>query len=364
MLSRSDVASLLAAVAELSSSVDPETLADRMPSAVAKVFDCEMVSFDNFSNDRDHAYIETQWHNNTDILTPSVIEVFSEVYNTWPEEHPLAFEILHRGNNIPLRMSDCVSNSKFRNKAIFSEFFRRIGIAYQLGIAMPVSKELTVSCALNRASKDFSEKDKVMLGLLTPHLINSIRNSLFVREMRQRALRLEKMLASVSRGVIRVGADRSLLEISEPATRNLLKYFPSWKAGSGRLPERMHAWLMVNCESNSDQLLDLHKPFIVMRDGGMLRVVAVRDAVGEVTLLMEERGRIAADSLASTGLTKRESEILLHIESGKSDAAVATLCGISKRTVQKHVENIFKKLNVETRTAAVRRVFDSIEDQL
>src|SRR5205809_4752828 len=121
MLSRSDVASLLAAVAELSSSVDPETLPDRMPSAVAKVFDCEMVSFDNFSNDGDHAYIQTQWHNNTDILTPSVMEVFSEVYNTWPEEHPLAFEILHRGNNIPLRMSDCVSQTKFRNKAIFAE---------------------------------------------------------------------------------------------------------------------------------------------------------------------------------------------------------------------------------------------------
>ena len=364
MLSRSDVASLLAAVAELSSSVDPETLADRMPSAVAKVFDCEMVSFDNFSNDHDHAYIQTQWHNNTDILTPSVMEVFSKVYNTWPEEHPLAFEILHRGNNIPLRMSDCVSNSKFRNKAIFAEFFRKIGIAYQLGIAMPVSKDLTVSCALNRASKDFGEKDKTLLGLLTPYLINSIRNSLFVREMQLRAIRLEKMLASVSRGVVRVAADRRVLEISEPATRNLLKYFPTWKAASGKLPEPLDSWLGSNGNVRGDQLPGILKPFITSRDGGTLRIAAVFDPEGEMSLLLEERGRLASDSISSTGLTRRESEILLHIESGKSDAAVATLCGISKRTVQKHVENIFKKLNVETRTAAVRTVVDSIEDQL
>lgn len=364
MLSRSDVASLLAAVAELSSSVDPETLADRMPSAVAKVFDCEMVSFDNFSNDHNHAYIQTQWHNNADILTPSVMEVFSEVYNTWPEEHPLAFEILHRGNNIPLRMSDCVSNSKFRNKAIFAEFFRKIGIAYQLGIAMPISKDLTVSCALNRAGKDFGEKDKMLLGLLTPHLINSIRNSLFVREMHQRALRLEKMLASVSRGIIRVGTDRRLFEISEPATNNLFKYFPVWKASSGKLPEPIDAWLAANCVRTSDQVPGFHKPFIALRDGGMLRITLVVEPMGEITLLMEERGRLASHSLSSTGLTKRESEILRHIESGKSDAAVATLCDISKRTVQKHVENIFRKLNVETRTAAVRSVVDSIEDQL
>jgi DNA-binding CsgD family transcriptional regulator len=335
-----------------------------MPSAVAKVFDCEMVSFDNFSNDHDHAYIQTQWHNNTDILTPSVMEVFSEVYNTWPEEHPLAFEILHRGNNTPLRMSDCVSNSTFRNKAIFAEFFGKIGISYQLGIAMPVSKDLTVSCALNRASKDFGEKDKMLLGLLTPHLINSIRNSLFVREMHQRALRLEKMLASVARGIIRVGADRRVLEISEPATRNLLKYFPTWKAASRTLPETIDAWLGANGARNDDEVPGFHKPFIVSRDGGMLRVALVVDPTGEMTLLLEERGRLDSHSLSSTGLTRRESEILLHIESGKSDAAVATLCGISKRTVQKHVENIFKKLNVETRTAAVRSVVDSIENQL
>jgi DNA-binding CsgD family transcriptional regulator len=364
MLCRSDVASLLAAVAELSSSVDPETLPDRMPSAVAKVFDCEMVSFDNFSNDGDHAYIQTQWHNNTDILTPSVMEIFSEVYNTWPEEHPLAYEILHRGNNIPLRMSDCVSQNKFRDKAIFAEFFRKIGIAYQLGIAMPVTSDLTVSCALNRASKDFGEKDKTLLGLLTPHLINAIRNSLFVREMHQRSVRLESMLASVSRGIVRLGADRRVLDISEPATRNLLRYFPTWKIGSTTLPEPVDTWLTVRCEKKTDHFPDSGKPFIAIRDGGTLRIVIVEHAEGETSLLMEERGRLAAHSVSATGLTRRESEILLHIESGKSDAAVATLCGISKRTVQKHVENIFKKLNVETRTAAVRAAIDSIENEL
>jgi DNA-binding CsgD family transcriptional regulator len=361
MLSRSDVASLLEAVAELSSSVDPETLADRMPSAVAKVFDCEMVSFDNFSPD--HAYIETQWHNNTDILTPAVMEIFSEVYNNWPEEHPLAFEILHRGNNIPLRMSDCVSDSKFRNKAIFAEFFRKIGIAYQLGIAMPVSKELIVSCALNRASKDFAEKDRLLLGLLTPHLINAIRNSLFIRKMQERAHQLEKMLASVSRGVIRIAPNRRLPEISEPATKNLLKYFPGWSTTSGTLPAPVDAWLDAN-SCRSDELPGFKTPFTASRDGGMLRITAVIDLTGQITLLMEERGRLASRSISEVGLTRRESEILLHIESGKSDAAVATLCGISKRTVQKHVENIFKKLNVETRTAAVRAVVDSIESQL
>ena len=221
-----------------------------------------------------------------------------------------------------------------------------------------------MSCALNRASRDFGEKDKMMLGLLTPHLINAIRNSLFVREMHQRSVRLESMLASVSRGVVRLGSDRRVFEISEPATRNLFRYFPSWKNGSECTSRSYRRLAHGELRKKDRQYSWSRKPFIAIRDGGTLRIIIVEHAEGEISLLMEERGRLAAHSLSATGLTRRESEILRHIESGNSDAAVATLCGISRRTVQKHVENIFRKLNVETRTAAVRAVVDSIENEL
>ena len=40
---------------------------------------------------------------------------------------------------------------------------------------------------------------------------------------------------------------------------------------------------------------------------------------------------------------------------GKTDAEIAALLGLSPRTVQKHLEHIYIKLGVETRTAAVMR---------
>ena len=49
---------------------------------------------------------------------------------------------------------------------------------------------------------------------------------------------------------------------------------------------------------------------------------------------------------------------MFWITQGKTDGVIALLCGISPRTVQKHVENIFTKLGVETRTAAMLRAFD------
>jgi DNA-binding CsgD family transcriptional regulator len=53
------------------------------------------------------------------------------------------------------------------------------------------------------------------------------------------------------------------------------------------------------------------------------------------------------------GLTSREAEVLGWIARGKQNAEIAQLLFISPNTVRKHVENIFEKLDVRTRTAAV-----------
>jgi DNA-binding CsgD family transcriptional regulator len=56
-------------------------------------------------------------------------------------------------------------------------------------------------------------------------------------------------------------------------------------------------------------------------------------------------------------LTPREAEVLQWIACGKTDADVAALLGLSPRTVQKHLEHIYLKLGVETRTAAAMRAY-------
>ncbi len=51
-------------------------------------------------------------------------------------------------------------------------------------------------------------------------------------------------------------------------------------------------------------------------------------------------------------LTARESEVLLWVARGKTNRDIADILGMSPRTVAKHMEHIFEKLGVETRTAA------------
>ncbi|AHE53116.1 DNA-binding response regulator [Sphingomonas sanxanigenens] len=51
-------------------------------------------------------------------------------------------------------------------------------------------------------------------------------------------------------------------------------------------------------------------------------------------------------------LTLREAEVLLWISYGKPNRVISEILGISPRTVNKHLEQIFEKLGVETRAAA------------
>jgi DNA-binding CsgD family transcriptional regulator len=54
-------------------------------------------------------------------------------------------------------------------------------------------------------------------------------------------------------------------------------------------------------------------------------------------------------------LTGRESEVLLWLSRGKSNREIGAILTISPRTVNKHLEQIFVKLGVENRSAAVAR---------
>jgi DNA-binding CsgD family transcriptional regulator len=57
-------------------------------------------------------------------------------------------------------------------------------------------------------------------------------------------------------------------------------------------------------------------------------------------------------------LTPREGDVMHWLSRGKTDAEIAALLEISPRTVHKHLEHVYVKLGVETRTAAVMRALE------
>jgi DNA-binding CsgD family transcriptional regulator len=57
-------------------------------------------------------------------------------------------------------------------------------------------------------------------------------------------------------------------------------------------------------------------------------------------------------------LSKREREALAHLAQGLSNREIADRLGISVNTVNKHVQQIFTKLNVRNRVQAARKALE------
>lgn len=60
-------------------------------------------------------------------------------------------------------------------------------------------------------------------------------------------------------------------------------------------------------------------------------------------------------------LTNRQAEVLYWIAKGKTNGEIGLILGTSPRTVNKHLEKIYKKLGVENRTAAAARAIQYLQ---
>ena len=60
---------------------------------------------------------------------------------------------------------------------------------------------------------------------------------------------------------------------------------------------------------------------------------------------------------AAAGLSAREREILALVAQGETNPAIARRLAISPRTVQRHLDHVYTKLGVSSRTAAALAIF-------
>lgn len=65
---------------------------------------------------------------------------------------------------------------------------------------------------------------------------------------------------------------------------------------------------------------------------------------------------VSDQDLARIGLSPRESEVMRWVMEGKTNEEVGVILGITRTTVRTHLQNVFPKLGVENRLAAVQAI--------
>ncbi|MFP5391310.1 MAG: response regulator [Gammaproteobacteria bacterium] len=86
-----------------------------------------------------------------------------------------------------------------------------------------------------------------------------------------------------------------------------------------------------------------------------------RDAQQWTVVLREESDSAQVERLLTLlRLTQREAEVLNWVIKGKTNRDIGEILGMSPRTVNKHLEHVFDKLGVETRTAAAAQAMNRL----
>jgi DNA-binding CsgD family transcriptional regulator len=342
-LNSQDTQTLLSAVEHLNSDFNPQTLSARALAAASVIIAADSVAFTGFRHDG--AMADLVWDSAGGYTQDQV-----EVFTAYMHEHPLFQAFISDGRRETLKITDLMPRGKFEQTALYNEFYRRVGVSNQLVTPIPVSDELFVSCSINISGRDFSGRDKLVLSLIGPHLANAIRNAFAYQ-------RLSAALDTEACGIVALNSKGRPVFISEFARLLFQKYFPGENYAADALPDTLALWIKKNDLTGwSGDFYEAPPPFRFANQNGEVTVrLAVNRQTGESTLMLEERRVASPQDLERHGLTRREAEVLFLITQGKSDGVIAIICDISMRTVHKHVEHIYQKLGVETRTSAMLR---------
>jgi len=275
--------------------------------------------------------------NECDLLTG---EVVATAMDDQPTSFPIPLRLNHRDTPLPLltyfertsrldgaRLSD-VSPANWRDTASYSEVYRPMGAEHQAAVVLEYHDSVAWGVAMNRSTADFTDTDLTLLNILG----SIIRPSLTACIVRQR---INDLLA-------RDGCEYSLVTFDGEWER--VRDVPAM--ARELLSRTDYASNLLGFSRLLGELSKTLEPLVPRRLVGLefTRLPQTDTATG--TLVVESPNR-------SETLTKRQREILELVSQGLSAKEIAQILGISRRTVETHLQNAYARLKVNNRMRAV-----------
>ncbi len=166
------------------------------------------------------------------------------------------------------------------------------------------------------------------------------------RQMKQ----ARSALDAFGQAMVAIRASDGRLVWQTPLARRLLKeYFASGE----HAPQALLDWV---AGAEAARRLGREANALLVAAGSRRLLASFHDQTGDeewLVVLREEDDASAIESLITAfRLTQREAEVLYWVTLGKTSRDIGDIVGSSPRTVNKHLEHVFEKLGVETRTAA------------
>ena len=284
------------------------------------------------------------------------------------DEHPIVHH-MSQALNGAYKLSDFISQKELHClEGLYQQFLRLLDIEEQMTFFLPHTSPgswcklsqtdaILVGFSLHRPQCNFTERDRLILNLLRPHLFQAYCNAQHYQQLQQDLSQLQQSLNHLS--LVILDSEGQVQSITPQAVVWLETYF-SKPTGFLQLPEHLRAW--VKHQVTFTKKPDLPKtclPLRIEQRGKQLVIHLIVEQLGEqYLLLLEEQTLSLLNLLELLGLSQRETEVLFWVIQGKDNKLIASQLSVGKSTVRKHLESIYCKLGVQSRTEAIAQALE------
>jgi DNA-binding CsgD family transcriptional regulator len=308
---------------------------------------------------------------------PGFTPELERAVHKYTDEHPIT-QHMPQTLTGAYKVSDFVSEQELHSrKGIYQQFLRPLDTEDQMflfllnanpfsWIELLKSEANLVGIALHRPKRNFTERDRLILNLLCPHLFQAHNNVQKYYQLQQKIDRVQKSLDRLCS--VTVDSQGRIKSIASQAAIWLQTYFEI-STYADRLPDHLWSWVkyQTSCLDNN-KCLSLAPVLLKMQyDNRELTIRLIIEPLemmvdnrDRYTLLLEEQPLSSLNSLELLGLSQRETEVLRWVIKGKDNKTIGLQLSISTSTVRKHLESIYHKLNVQSRTGAISRALEKL----
>jgi len=331
-LTRSDLDNALGFLREAEERSHPDPFPAESLARLASLIPCDFVSYTELDLTRQRVIAS--------VSVPAVADpTGAGVLWRVTDRHPL-----RRSGTSAAKLSDFVSARELHRLEVYTDYLRLWQVEHQLVLRISSTPEVRKTLLFERSRCDFSERDRLLLDLLRPHFVR-----LHV------SARTRRLAAALASGADSAGLEwivlgpRNEIEFATREARSLLRTFFGDLQGS-TLPECVDEWAREeSIRNNSGEVgVERTEPLVVYGDGHQL----VIRRTGHLLVLTSSQTTTSEDD---DRLTSREHEVLALVRAGMSNAEIAMTLSLAHGTVRRHLQNVYAKPGVGSRTAAIAR---------
>ena len=111
----------------------------------------------------------------TDPVAPAEVH---EAFARYSLQNPIAAYFLRTGEGRATRISDLITRAELRRLDIYRVLYRPLQVEYQIAFTLPSAADRILGVSLSRGTRDFSDRERDLLNLARPYLIQAYRNVL------------------------------------------------------------------------------------------------------------------------------------------------------------------------------------------